>query len=75
MEHGIQIIGEAARRVSDDFKQAHPEIPWRSIVAQRNVIVHQYEDIDYYAIWQVAAAHAPALVQQLEGLLPEVDKD
>jgi uncharacterized protein with HEPN domain len=75
MERAIQIIGEAAHRVSDSFKQAHPEIPWASIVAQRNMIVHQYARIDYERIWQVATDHASQLISQIEPLLPPIDED
>ena len=41
VERNIGIIGEAARRISDDLKQEHPEIPWRKIIAQRNVLMHE----------------------------------
>lgn len=42
IERLLEIIGEAANRVSADFQQGHPEIPWRKIVGQRNVISHEY---------------------------------
>jgi uncharacterized protein with HEPN domain len=47
VERNIEIIGEAARRISDELKQEHPEIPWHKIIAQRNVLIHEYDDIDY----------------------------
>jgi uncharacterized protein with HEPN domain len=47
VERNIEIIGEAARRISDDLKQEYPEIPWRKIITQRNVLIHDYDDIDY----------------------------
>jgi len=40
VERAIEIIGEAARRVSEAFRDAHPEIPWKSIISQRNVLAH-----------------------------------
>jgi uncharacterized protein with HEPN domain len=43
VERGLEILGEAARRVSDSFQQAHPEIDWRNTIGLRNVIVHRYE--------------------------------
>ncbi len=46
MERSVEIIGEAARRVSETFKKVHPEIPWRSIIAQRSVLTHKYGEID-----------------------------
>ena len=45
VERAIEIIGEAARLVSPDLKAQHPEIPWRQIVAQRNVLAHDYGEI------------------------------
>ncbi|WP_228060619.1 MULTISPECIES: DUF86 domain-containing protein [unclassified Coleofasciculus] len=46
VERQLEILGEAARRMSDAFRQEHPEITWSSIIGQRNVIAHQYDDID-----------------------------
>jgi uncharacterized protein with HEPN domain len=47
----IQIIGEAAHAISDDFKNTHREIPWRDIVGTRNIIVHEYFRVDLEIIW------------------------
>ena len=73
IERSIQIIGEAANRVSPDFQQAHPEIPWRGIVAQRNVLVHEYGDIEHALIWDLL--QLPALVEQLEAWVPPPPQD
>jgi len=64
------IIGEAARRISEDLKQEHPEIPWRKIIAQRNVLIHEYDDIDYKEIWEVATFHLHKLIDQIKPLIP-----
>lgn len=52
-ERAIGIIGEAAGRVSKALQDAHPEIPWRKIVAQRNILVHDYGDLRQDRIWRV----------------------
>jgi uncharacterized protein with HEPN domain len=70
VERKIEIIGEAARRVSKAFKKSHPEIPWKSIVAQRNVVVHDYGEIKPERIWGVVKTHLPELAARLEPLLP-----
>ena len=70
IERAVEIIGEAARRVSDSFKADHPEIPWRQIVAQRHVIAHEYGDIKQERLWLVATRDVPVLAKQLEPLLP-----
>jgi uncharacterized protein with HEPN domain len=67
-ERRIEIIGEAANRVSGEFKTAHPEIPWRSIIAQRNVLAHDYADIDDRLIWAVVTKRIPELIAKLEEL-------
>ena len=70
VERELEIIGEAARRVSDAFKEEHPEIPWSGIIGQRNIIAHDYGDIDSVLIWGVATGRLPALVARLDRLLP-----
>ncbi len=69
-ERRIEIIGEAARRVSSEFKEAHPEIPWRRIVDQRNVLVHAYDEIADDRIWLLTVSEIPLLIQQLATLVP-----
>jgi len=71
IERRIEIIGEAASHVSEAFRTAHPEIPWRPIVAQRNVLAHAYGEIDDRRIWEVATAHLSALIDLLEPLVSE----
>lgn len=66
VERQIEIIGEAARRVSDDFRGAHPEIAWRPIIAQRHILAHEYGEIEDDLIWRVATIHVPALRLLLE---------
>lgn len=70
VERNLEIIGEAARRLSEDLKQEHPEIPWRKIIALRNVLIHEYDDIDYKEIWEVASFHVPRLIDQIRPLMP-----
>lgn len=71
-ERRIEIIGEAARRISGAFKEAHPEIPWRLIVDQRNVLIHAYDEIADDRIWQLTSEDIPRLITQLEALLPSL---
>jgi uncharacterized protein with HEPN domain len=70
VERHLEIIGEAANRVSQDFQQAHPEIPWRRIIAQRHVLAHEYGEIRHELIWKVATVHIPELIRHLEPLIP-----
>jgi len=70
VERGFQILGDAARRVTEPFKAAHPEIPWSSIVGHRNVIVHDYADLSLRRIWEVVEDDLPGLALILERLVP-----
>ena len=70
VERQIEIIGEAARHVSQALQDAHAEIPWRVIAAQRHVLAHDYGEIKYDRIWRVATVHIPELIRQLEPLVP-----
>ena len=75
LERLIEIIGEAARKVSRGTQEQHPDIPWQKIVQQRHVMAHDYGDIRLDALWRVATIHIPALIPQLEAILPEPPED
>ena len=68
--HHLQIIGEAAARVSDNLKSEHHEIPWKAITGMRNFLVHDYFGIDVDIVWQTVAQNLPALKQQLAKIPP-----
>jgi uncharacterized protein with HEPN domain len=67
--HHIQVIGEAAARLSSALRENHPEIPWADIISMRNVVVHQYFGIDLNQIWDTATLDVPALKLSIEKLL------
>ena len=69
LAHLIQTIGEAARRVSDDFRREHPQIPWTQIVGIRHKVVHDYMHVDFDIVWAVATNDLPPLVAQLKPLV------
>jgi uncharacterized protein with HEPN domain len=71
VERRVEIIGEAAARVSEAFKEKHPDIPWRKIVGQRNVLAHEYGEIDDEIMWDVATVSVPELLRMLEVLMPK----
>ncbi len=70
VERVIEIIGEAARHVSPEFRAAHPDIPWKIIVAQRHILAHDYPFVLMDRIWRVVKVRLPVLVQQLDAMLP-----
>jgi uncharacterized protein with HEPN domain len=73
--HLIQTIGEAARRVSRATQDAHPEIPWSSIIGMRHKIVHDYMGVDEDLVWLVATGDMPCLVGALERILGQEPPD
>lgn len=68
VERHLEIIGEAANRISIEFQPKHPEILWRRIIAQRHVIAHEYGEIKHELIWKVATVHVHELIAKLEPL-------
>jgi uncharacterized protein with HEPN domain len=67
--HLLQIIGEAARRVSLDYRATHPEIPWKAIVGMRSKVVHDYLNVDEDVVWDTVKNDLAPLVIELEKLL------
>ena len=65
----IEIIGEAARGVTAELQEAHPEVPWRRMVAMRNVLIHGYFDIDVDLVWSAAQNDLPKLEAQIRAIL------
>ncbi len=70
LTHLVQMIGEAARKVSVKFQREHPEIPWRKIIGMRHRIVHDYMRVDEDILWQVVTGDLPKLLPLLEEILP-----
>jgi len=71
VERQLMVIGEAANHVSEKFQDEHPEIPWRQVVGQRNVLAHEYGDIKIERIWSAATINIPAILKALGPLVPE----
>jgi len=61
----LEIIGEAANRLPDDFKERHSNVEWHKVVGLRNRIIHEYFGIDLQIIWQIVHADLPELRQTL----------
>ena len=73
--HQIQIIGEAASKVSAQFQRGHSQIPWHGIIGMRNRLVHEYFYIIPKRIWDVVDKDIPELIQGLEPLVPPEEQD
>jgi uncharacterized protein with HEPN domain len=66
----IQIVGEAARKISRQYRDAHSEIPWQMIIGMRNRLVHEYFDIIPERVWDVVERDIPELIRLVEPLVP-----
>jgi len=65
----LEIIGEAARNVSDQCQDMYPEIPWRQMAGMRNRLIHGYFDVDLNIVWKIATIDLPALITELQQAL------
>ncbi len=68
----LQIIGEASRAVSANIRESHPEVPWASIIGMRNILVHNYFEIDLPVIWNAVERELPELKRQLISMIKEL---
>ncbi len=65
----FEIVGEAAKRVSADVRQAFPEVPWNRIAGFRDVLIHNYPGVDLAEVWNVIEAEALRLKRQIQAVL------
>lgn len=65
----IEIIGEAASKISPETRAAAPDVPWRAITSMRNRLIHGYSEIDSEIVWSTATAELPALLPLLRALI------
>jgi uncharacterized protein with HEPN domain len=65
----IEIVGEASKRVSDDFRRAHPSLPWTNAAKMRDKLIHSYDGIDLTIVQRTVTIELTALVAQLRELL------
>jgi len=65
----LEILGEAAKKVPDDFRAAHPEIAWRAIAGMRDRLIHDYFGVDFELVWDVVQHRVPELRRQLVTVL------
>ena len=65
----FEIIGEAARRLSPDARKKFPEIPWQLVSAMRNILIHDYAEVNLNIVWDAAQDDLPRLIAQIEAYL------
>jgi uncharacterized protein with HEPN domain len=65
----IEIIGEAARRVSEETRAEQPALPWRQMIGIRNQVIHMYDGVDISVVWSTVRDDLPGLLETLDGIL------
>ena len=70
----MEVVGEASRRVPQDFRNRYPNVPWRETSDLRNRLIHAYDEVDFDTLWEVIRDEVPLLIEQLEAILDEVGR-
>jgi len=70
----VEIIGEAAKKVPEDFRQKHPDIEWRSMTGMQDILVHDYFGVDYDILWDVIANKIPLLRDKIAKIIQAEEK-
>ena len=65
----FEVIGEAAKNISEDFRQDHQNIPWRKMAGMRDKLIHDYMGVDLFAVWAVVEKILPELKEELNMIL------
>ena len=68
--HQLLVMGEAVKRLSDEFRAAHAETPWGLIAGMRDKLIHAYDEVDLDQVWVTVQRDVPALLRQIEPVLP-----
>lgn len=66
----LEIIGEAARRLSPAARTSLPELTWNAMIGMRNLLIHEYDDVDLSIVWDTVKIDLPALIKAIEPLVP-----
>jgi len=72
--HQLLVLGEAGKRISQEFRALHTDVPWKKIVGMRDKLIHEYDDVDLNEVWKTVRSDVPRLIAQLELLAPSKGK-
>lgn len=69
----LEVIGEAAKNVSLQLKQQHPDVPWKEMSGMRDVLIHEYFGVDLEQVWETATTDVPKVAKQIRVILRSID--
>lgn len=69
----FEVIGEAVKRISEEYRAEHPQIPWRLMAGFRDVLIHGYEGIDLRRVWDAATRDLPQVHMAIDAILPPLE--
>ena len=69
----VEIIGEAATRVSPEFRNQYTDVRWRAAIGMRNRLIHAYDQVDLEILWETVTDHLPQLIASLELIIGQSD--
>ena len=67
------IIGEATKRLSDEFREQYPVIPWRQMAGLRDVVIHDYDELDFDILWNIIHINLPDILPEIQAILKNLD--
>jgi uncharacterized protein with HEPN domain len=70
----FQVIGEAAKRIADEYRKQHPHIPWRLVAGFRDVLIHDYKGVDLNRVWEIPTRDLPLVKDAIARILPPLDQ-
>ena len=73
--HQLQVIGEATKRLTTEFRESHAEVPWRDIARMRDRLIHHYDAVDLDEVWKTTETDVPDLLVRLDPLVPDNESE
>ena len=71
----LEIVGEATKRISQEFRTAHPEIPWKMMAGMKDVLIHDYDQVDVELVWKTVSCEVEETGRMVEKFISGKDPD
>jgi uncharacterized protein with HEPN domain len=71
VQYQLMLLGEAVKRLSREFRDRYPDIPWQAIAGHRDILIHQYDAVDLSEVWAIVTDKLPPLLAFLESVAPK----